>query len=50
MSSPQALRAEIATPAAPVFVWDDPFRFEDQLSEDERADPARPPAPTLRNS
>ncbi len=36
MSSPQALRAEIATPAAPVFVWDDPFRFEDQLSEDER--------------
>ncbi len=36
MSSPQALRAEITTPPAAAFVWDDPFRFEDQLSEDER--------------
>ncbi len=36
MSSPQALRAGIAPPVPPAFVWDDPFRFEDQLSEDER--------------
>ncbi len=36
MSSSQALRAETAMPAPPAFLWDDPFRFEDQLSEDER--------------
>jgi glutaryl-CoA dehydrogenase len=36
MPSPQALRAEISPPAAPAFLWEDPFRFEDQLSEDER--------------
>jgi glutaryl-CoA dehydrogenase len=36
MSSSQALRAEVATPAEPAFLWDDPFRFEDQLTDDER--------------
>jgi glutaryl-CoA dehydrogenase len=36
MSSSQALRAEVAPPAAATFLWDDPFRFEDQLNEDER--------------
>ena len=35
-SSPQARRAESAPPAQPVFVWDDPFLLDDQLSEDER--------------
>ena len=36
MSSSQALRAEVAPPAQAAFLWDDPFRFEDQLTEDER--------------
>jgi glutaryl-CoA dehydrogenase len=36
MSSSQALRVEAATAAEPAFQWDDPFRFEDQLTEDER--------------
>jgi glutaryl-CoA dehydrogenase len=36
MSSSQALRAKTAEPEPPAFLWDDPFRFEDQLSEDER--------------
>jgi glutaryl-CoA dehydrogenase len=36
MSSLQAARAEVATPAKPEFVWDDPFRLDQQLSEDER--------------
>jgi glutaryl-CoA dehydrogenase len=36
MSSLQAVRAEVATPARPEFVWDDPFRLDQQLSEDER--------------
>jgi glutaryl-CoA dehydrogenase len=36
MSSSQALRAEAATPVQAAFLWDDPFRFEDQLTEDER--------------
>ena len=31
-----SLRAEVATPAQATFLWDDPFRFEDQLTEDER--------------
>jgi glutaryl-CoA dehydrogenase len=35
MSSSPALRAE-APPARATFVWDDPLRFEEQLSEDER--------------
>ncbi len=35
-SSLQARRAESAPPDNPVFVWDDPFLLEDQLSEDER--------------
>ena len=36
MSSSQALRVETEKPVPPAFLWDDPFRFEDQLSEDER--------------
>jgi glutaryl-CoA dehydrogenase len=36
MSSSPALRAEGAPLAQATFVWDDPFRFEEQLSEDER--------------
>ncbi|HSA81066.1 MAG TPA: acyl-CoA dehydrogenase, partial [Geminicoccaceae bacterium] len=36
MSSLQAVRAEVATAAKPEFLWDDPFRFDQQLSEDER--------------
>ena len=36
MSSSQALRVETGKPVPPAFLWDDPFRFEDQLSEDER--------------
>ena len=36
MSSSPALRAKAAPPAEATFAWDDPFRFEDQLSEDER--------------
>jgi glutaryl-CoA dehydrogenase len=35
-SSLQAVRAELATPAKPEFLWDDPFRLDQQLSEDER--------------
>jgi glutaryl-CoA dehydrogenase len=35
-SSLQAVRAEVATPAKPEFLWDDPFRLDQQLSEDER--------------
>jgi glutaryl-CoA dehydrogenase len=35
-SSLQARRAESAPPDKPVFVWDDPFLLDDQLSEDER--------------
>ncbi len=35
-SSLQARRAESAPPDQPVFVWDDPFLLDDQLSEDER--------------
>jgi glutaryl-CoA dehydrogenase len=36
MSSLQAVRAEAAPAAKPEFLWDDPFRFDQQLSEDER--------------
>ncbi len=36
MSSPQAQPAEVATPTQAAFLWDDPFRLEDQLTEDER--------------
>jgi glutaryl-CoA dehydrogenase len=36
MSSSQALRAEAAKPVQAAFLWDDPFRLEDQLTEDER--------------
>jgi glutaryl-CoA dehydrogenase len=36
MSSLQAVRAEVATPPKPEFLWDDPFRLDQQLSEDER--------------
>jgi glutaryl-CoA dehydrogenase len=35
-SSLQTRRAESAPPDQPVFVWDDPFLLDDQLSEDER--------------
>jgi len=36
MSSLQAVRAGVATAAKPEFLWDDPFRLDQQLSEDER--------------
>jgi glutaryl-CoA dehydrogenase len=32
----QAVRTPAPAPAKPVFAWDDPFLFEEQLSEDER--------------
>ncbi|HEX5078166.1 MAG TPA: acyl-CoA dehydrogenase [Geminicoccaceae bacterium] len=32
----QAVRSAAATAARPVFAWDDPFLFEEQLSEEER--------------
>ena len=36
MASLQAVRAEVEPPVKPEFVWDDPFRLDQQLSEDER--------------